>query len=474
MARTRPHDSVVDPLDRALQPPVDEGEEERKARLVREKEAKVVSDAIDHAIEVERAQEKKTPKPVKVLLLGQSESGKSTTLKNFQLMYEPKAFRRERPSWRAVIQLNVVRSFHVVMDAITRSHKASQNPASVTFSSLNDIITIPQELLQRNARLRPLLDVEATLTRRLTPHGSGETEATQRIPSGERPKNRLGEVAVNSTKQWKKLLAHDGDETDDSDGIDWDDPEDPGNLIHALSEDMIKLWTDPITQAVLEEQDIRMQELAGFFLDQLDRVTGPRYIPSDDDILKARLKTLGVTEHRFTLASTGSISRDWRIFDVGGHRSQRAAWVPYFDDMDSIIFLAPISCFDQTLAEAPKINRLADSVTIWSEVSAHKLLENTNLILFLNKVDIFRAKLAAGTKLADYIVSYGKRANDFESTTTYLRKKFSDILKDKSPLPRVFYSHFTTVTDPKSTRYILANLKEIFIREHLAQTDLVL
>lgn len=24
-----------------------------------------------------------------------------------------------------------------------------------------------------------------------------------------------------------------------------------------------------------------------------------------------------------------------------------AAWAPYFDDMDAIIFLAPISCFDQ-------------------------------------------------------------------------------------------------------------------------------
>jgi hypothetical protein len=35
-----------------------------------------------------------------------------------------------------------------------------------------------------------------------------------------------------------------------------------------------------------------------------------------------------------------------------------AAWVPFFDDMNAIIFLAPISCFDQVLVEDPNVNRL--------------------------------------------------------------------------------------------------------------------
>ena len=30
---------------------------------------------------------------------------------------------------------------------------------------------------------------------------------------------------------------------------------------------------------------------------------------------------------------------------------QRAAWYPYFDDANAILFLAPISCFDELLAE---------------------------------------------------------------------------------------------------------------------------
>jgi hypothetical protein len=38
--------------------------------------------------------------------------------------------------------------------------------------------------------------------------------------------------------------------------------------------------------------------------------------------------------------------------------SKRQYWAPYFDDMDAIIFLVPLSCFDQVLAEDEEVNRL--------------------------------------------------------------------------------------------------------------------
>jgi guanine nucleotide-binding protein alpha-1 subunit len=114
----------------------------------------------------------------------------------------------------------------------------------------------------------------------------------------------------------------------------------------------------------------------------------------------------------------GGVGNDWRIFDVGGHRSLRAAWVPYFDNMDAIIFLAPISAFDQVLAEAPKVNRLEDSVLIWSQIVSNQLLKDTELILFLNKCDILRGKLESGIRFREYVVSYGSRPNDFESASS--------------------------------------------------------
>lgn len=105
---------------------------------------------------------------------------------------------------------------------------------------------------------------------------------------------------------------------------------------------------------------------------------------------------------------------------------------------------------------------------LWKSIVSNPLLAKTSLVLFLNKVDIFKAKLKAGVQLGKYIVSYANRPNDFESTSNCagyfilsshqpralsfdlfpadLRRKFAQIHKEKSTEHRPFYYHFTTVT----------------------------
>jgi tRNA U34 5-carboxymethylaminomethyl modifying GTPase MnmE/TrmE len=68
------------PFEQAILPPADESEAERAARVQHEREAKAVSDGIDAQIALDKQHSRKR-REVKVLLLGQSESGKSTTLK---------------------------------------------------------------------------------------------------------------------------------------------------------------------------------------------------------------------------------------------------------------------------------------------------------------------------------------------------------------------------------------------------------
>lgn len=66
-----------DPLTAALAPPPDETAEQRELREAAEAEARRVSDEIDEQLRNERMALKKKKAPVKVLLLGQSESGAS-------------------------------------------------------------------------------------------------------------------------------------------------------------------------------------------------------------------------------------------------------------------------------------------------------------------------------------------------------------------------------------------------------------
>ena len=60
-----------DPLTRALAPPPNETDEQRQIRLAAEAEAKRVSDAIDEELQRQAKAEKRGPKLVKILLLGE-------------------------------------------------------------------------------------------------------------------------------------------------------------------------------------------------------------------------------------------------------------------------------------------------------------------------------------------------------------------------------------------------------------------
>jgi guanine nucleotide-binding protein alpha-1 subunit len=98
------------------------------------------------------------------------------------------------------------------------------------------------------------------------------------------------------------------------------------------------------------------------------------------DVCKARLKTVGVTETPLKVkASLGHT--DWLVIDIGGSRTHRAAWKPFFEDgeerykpptisvnhplVNAIVFLAPLSAYNQKLEEMPEINRLEDSLLLW-------------------------------------------------------------------------------------------------------------
>ena len=74
--------------------------------------------------------------------------------------------------------------------------------------------------------------------------------------------------------------------------------------------------------------------------------------------------------------------------------------------MNAILFLAPVSAFDQPLEEDARISRIEDSMLLFREICRNKLLVNVNLILFLNKVDLLQKKLESGIQVSKHFEQY--------------------------------------------------------------------
>ncbi|KAJ3537598.1 hypothetical protein NM688_g6657 [Phlebia brevispora] len=246
-------------------------------------------------------------------------------------------------------------------------------------------------------------------------------------------------------------------------------------VLASCADDIKALWRNETIQAMLKKRRIRLDLMPGFFLQEgdVDRIACRDYTPSDDDVVRARLRTLGVQEHRIYFETGPAAGTEWYLYDVGGSRTQRPTWFPYFDDCNAIIFLAPISCFDEKLAEDRRVNRLEDSYSLWKMICSSKLLANAQIILFLNKCDLLEKKLRSGIRVKDYVPSFGDRKNDVHTVAQYFASHFKEIAKQHTSTVRPFRVHLTSVIDTRATALTLGIVGESILRSQLRNADLL-
>jgi len=82
------------------------------------------------------------------------------------------------------------------------------------------------------------------------------------------------------------------------------------------------------------------------------------------------------------------------MVDVGGQRSERKKWMHCFSDVTAVLFCVALSEYDLKLYEDNATNRMHESLKLFKEICNSKWFVETNMILFLNKSDLFREKIA--------------------------------------------------------------------------------
>jgi guanine nucleotide-binding protein subunit alpha len=512
MIRTSSVRSRDDPLSVALRPPSTESEADRHVRLQQEAEARRISEQIDEELSVEREQLRKSRDDVKLLLLGQAESGKSTLQKQFQLMYSPASLESERMSWRTVVYFNVVRSIKQILttleawddidddsDSDSQSTLERQEFNQDDFSLIGTSqpnflgsqfgVALPSPSPSGPTKHSAISDIR----RRLMSLTDTESQLADRLSGGIAVSGSgKGEVYVRSGWQARtiqkghKLLGRRSkrNETGSSDlpterpgtaaSVAGTDPliDDVATMLDQSREDIKTLWEHPVVRALISKRKLKLDEWSDFFLNDIARISARNYLPTTDDILHARIQTMGVAEHIFDMNMHGK-TVTWHLFDVGGARGQRHSWVPFFDDANAIIFVSPISAFDQYLEEDPRTNRIDDSLQLFTQICSNQLLKKVHLVLFLNKTDILRKKLEQGLPVSKYILSYGDRANEYESVVQYFRAHFLQVHRRNNENRRVLYTHLTNVTDTKATQSIIGNVRDSIFRGYLQSAALV-
>lgn len=202
------------------------------------------------------------------------------------------------------------------------------------------------------------------------------------------------------------------------------------------------------------------------YFDSIGRISQPDYLPNDQDVLRSRVKTTGITETTFII---GELT--YRMFDVGGQRSERKKWIHCFENVTTILFLVAISEYDQLLFEDETVNRMQEALTLFDSICNSRWFVKTSIILFLNKIDRFKEKLPV-SPMKNYFPDYEGKLNqngtngrehqksnlaeggpDYAAACDYILNRFVSLNQHET---KQIYTHFTCATDTTQIRFVMA------------------
>jgi len=168
-----------------------------------------------------------------------------------------------------------------------------------------------------------------------------------------------------------------------------DDLKGDEELTPQLAAHIAALWADNgIQQTYTQRHKYQLTDSTKYFLDKVKEIAADNYLPSDQDVLRSRVRTTGIVSNEFIIDGN-----KFQMYDVGGQRNERKKWIHCFEGVTAVLFVAAISEYDQTLYEDETMNRVTEALVLFDEICNSRWFKKTSLILFLNKCDIFAEKI---------------------------------------------------------------------------------
>lgn len=233
------------------------------------------------------------------------------------------------------------------------------------------------------------------------------------------------------------------------------------------------LWNNPSIQHTLTlYSQFQLPDSTQYMAENIERIAQPNYEPSPEDVLRCRARTTGIVEINFTLERYR-----FKVVDVGGQRSERKKWIHCFEGVTALIFCVALNEYDQKLFEDEKVNRMQEALELFGQVCNSEWFSRTDVILFLNKKDLFVEKI----KRVDLNVCFPDYTGgkNYDPAIAYIKNKFIEQNLGAQSPPRspdrgfpvrhtkIIYAHITTATDTHNVSVVFNAAKSSILQHNL-------
>lgn len=427
-------------------------------------ESKRANDAIDLLL----ARPVTEKDQVKLLLLGAGESGKSTVLKQMRLLHQSGFTHQERLQYVQVIWADAIQSMKILI--IQARKMGIELDCDQPDSPLNEF---KRNILKYNA-LRDIntgiaggsdflhdyvvkYSRKSEIKRREMSTGQlalAPWELTQTPPQDENALeetmeglNETGEIGpgVSSLRvsPSKKVAVTKND----------------------IAESIRQLWShdNGIQICFARSNEFQLEGSASYYFENIFKFAQPSYTCSDEDILKGRIKTTGISETTFAVGGSR-----FKVLDAGGQRSERSKWIHCFEGITLVLFVMAISEYDQMLFEDKSVNRMHEAIHLFNQLCNSRWFYNTPFILFINKMDIFEKKILK-SPIKKYFPQYQGPNGDVKEATKFFETSFQNLNRTPKPI----YVHRTCATDTQSMRFVLTAVTDMVIQQNLMKSGMI-
>ena len=229
-----------------------------------------------------------------------------------------------------------------------------------------------------------------------------------------------------------------------------EDKDDPGyhplnyEEIKSLGEAIDQIWKLSGVQKVFE---LRLKQYYSFpanmdyFFDKVNECMDKNYMPTEEDILRVRIRTTGYIEANY------EIKENWYMaIDVGGERNERKKWIHSFPNTDCILFVASLKQYCRAMFEDEKRIGLLENLELFYEICNSKWFppHRITIVLLLNHKDLFKKSLKITPltfcfgdeyKGRNYDDVFGK--DDMEFVMRFMKRALKLLIQDVEDLDDV-------------------------------------
>lgn len=107
-----------------------------------------------------------------------------------------------------------------------------------------------------------------------------------------------------------------------------------------------------------------------------------------------------------------------------------------------------------------------EALMLWESIANSHWFSKSALILFLNKMDLFKEKIAVSPITAHGFVDYQGPADDWKQASKYFMDKFRAL--NRNPEKEI-YGHFTNATDTNLLKITMGSVQDMIIQRNLKQ-----